>query len=245
VFAPVSHSVPAEDGTRRDRPHPPATASEPVVARAIQVPVPQVRLAVAQPAARQSLPEIASMDWDALEQAVASCQACELCDGRRNALFGTGDRQAEWLVVGEPPGENEDAQGQAFAGADGQLLDNMLAAVGVSRRKGAYLSNVLKCRPPGNRNPEPQEIAQCEPFLRRQVELLGPKVILAMGRFAVQTLLQTGEPIGRLRGRVHRYNDVPVVVTYHPAYLLRNLPDKAKAWADLCLAQAVWRGTAD
>jgi uracil-DNA glycosylase len=126
-------------------------------------------------------------------------------------------------------------------GQAGKLLDNMLRALGVSRRQGVYIANVLKCRPPGNRNPEPDEIAQCEPFLRRQVELLRPKIILAMGRFAVQTLLQSNEPVGRLRGRVHRYQDVPLVVTYHPAYLLRNLPDKAKAWADLCLAQSLLR----
>jgi DNA polymerase len=146
------------------------------------------------------------------------------------------------MVVGEAPGEQEDQQGEPFVGQAGKLLDNMLAALGLSRREKVYIANVLKCRPPGNRNPEPEEIAQCEPFLRRQVELLKPKIILAVGRFAVQTLLQTTEPIGRLRGRVHRYQDVPVVVTYHPAYLLRNLPDKAKAWSDLVLAQSVLRG---
>jgi uracil-DNA glycosylase family 4 len=190
---------------------------------------------------RQGLPGVELMQWDALAQAVAACRACKLCDGRRNTVFGVGDRQADWLVVGEAPGENEDLQGEPFVGQAGKLLDNMLAAMGLSRTERVYIANVLKCRPPGNRNPEPEEIAQCEPFLRRQVELLQPKIILAMGRFAVQTLLQTNEPIGRLRGRVHRYQDVPVVVTYHPAYLLRNLPDKAKAWADLCLAQSVMR----
>jgi uracil-DNA glycosylase family 4 len=152
-----------------------------------------------------------------------------------------GPQRADWLVVGEAPGENEDQQGEPFVGQAGKLLDNMLAALGLNRREHVYIANVLKCRPPGNRNPEPEEVAQCEPFLRRQVELLQPRIILAMGRFAVQTLLQTTEPIGRLRGRVHAYNGVPVIVTYHPAYLLRNLPDKAKAWADLCLAQARWK----
>jgi uracil-DNA glycosylase len=195
-------------------------------------------------AARERQPGIEAMDWDALEQAVASCRACKLCESRRNTVFGVGDRQAEWLLVGEAPGENEDLQGEPFVGQAGKLLDNMLGALGLSRHERVYIANVLKCRPPGNRNPEPQEIAQCEPFLRRQVELLRPKIILAMGRFAVQTLLQSTEPIGRLRGRVHRYHDVPVVVTYHPAYLLRNLPDKAKAWADLVLAQSVLRGEA-
>lgn len=181
------------------------------------------------------------MEWDALEQAVASCRACQLCDGRRNTVFGVGDRHADWLVVGEAPGENEDLQGEPFVGQAGKLLDNMLKALGLDRQHKVYIANVLKCRPPGNRNPQPQEVAQCEPFLRRQVELLQPKIILAMGRFAVQSLLGSDEPIGRLRGRAHQYMGVPVVVTYHPAYLLRNLADKAKAWADLCLALEVMR----
>ncbi len=180
------------------------------------------------------------MGWDELAQAVAGCRACQLCSGRHNTVFGVGDLQADWLVVGEAPGENEDLQGEPFVGQAGKLLDNMLKAVGLDRRRGGvYIANVLKCRPPGNRNPQPEEVAQCEPFLRRQVELLQPRIILAMGRFAVQSLLGSTEPIGRLRGRVHQYLGVPLVVTYHPAYLLRNLPDKAKAWADLCLAREV------
>jgi uracil-DNA glycosylase len=185
---------------------------------------------------------IETMEWDALADAVAGCQGCKLCGHRRNAVFGVGDRQADWLVVGEAPGENEDLQGEPFVGQAGKLLDNMLRALGLGRHEKVYIANVLKCRPPGNRNPEPDEVAQCEPFLRRQVELLQPKIILAMGRFAVQSLLNTQDPIGKLRGRVHEYNGVPVVVTYHPAYLLRNLPDKAKAWADLCLAQSLVQG---
>ena len=179
------------------------------------------------------------MEWDALEQAVKACRACTLCNSRRNTVFGVGDLQPDWLIVGEAPGENEDLQGEPFVGQAGLLLDNMLKAIGLNRRQKVYIANVLKCRPPGNRNPEPQEIAQCEPFLRRQVELLQPRIILAMGRFAVQALLGSSEPIGKLRGKVHRYKGVPVVVTYHPAYLLRNLPDKARAWADLCLALEV------
>jgi DNA polymerase len=204
----------------------------------VPIPVPQPVVL------RERAPGVPGLSWEALEQAVAACHACKLCEGRSNTVFGVGDLQPDWLVVGEAPGENEDLQGEPFVGQAGKLLDNMLAALGLSRREKVYIANVLKCRPPGNRNPEPEEIAQCEPFLRRQVELLRPKIILAMGRFAVNTLLQTNEPIGRLRGRVHRYHDVPVVVTYHPAYLLRNLPDKAKAWADLCLAQSVLRATA-
>ena len=200
-----------------------------------------------QPAQRAAPPAVLApaasgielMEWDALAQTVTECRACGLCNGRRNTVFGTGDRQADWLIVGEAPGENEDLQGEPFVGQAGQLLDNMLKALGLNRRQKVYIANVLKCRPPGNRNPEPEEVAKCEPFLRRQVELLQPRIILAMGRFAVQALLQSSEPIGKLRGQVHRYNGVPVVVTYHPAYLLRNLPEKAKAWADLCLARQV------
>jgi uracil-DNA glycosylase len=181
------------------------------------------------------------MDWSQLQAAVEGCQACGLCRSRRNTVFGVGDAGARWMVIGEAPGEREDLQGEPFVGAAGHLLDNMLRAVGVSRQgsgeAGAYVANVLKCRPPANRNPQPEEVVRCEPFLQRQVALVRPRLILAMGRFAVQSLLRTTDPIGRLRGRIHTYEGVPVVVTYHPAYLLRNLPDKAKAWADLCLAR--------
>ena len=196
-------------------------------------------LARARPALAPAASGIELMQWDQLAQTVAECRACGLCEGRRNTVFGTGDRQADWLIVGEAPGESEDLQGVPFVGQAGLLLDNMLKALGLNRRQKVYITNVLKCRPPGNRNPEPHEVAQCEPYLRRQVQLLQPRIILAMGRFAVQALLQSNEPIGKLRGSVHRYQGVPVVVTYHPAYLLRNLPDKAKAWADLCLALEV------
>ena len=195
--------------------------------------------------------DVAAMDWPALEAAVADCRACGLCAGRTHTVFGVGSRQAEWMVVGEAPGEQEDRQGQPFVGQAGKLLDRMLAAISLTRAEGAtaatqpagvYIANVLKCRPPGNRNPQPDEIAQCEPYLRRQVALLRPKIILALGRFAVQALLQTTDPIGRLRGRVHHYEGVPVIVSYHPAYLLRALPEKAKAWQDLCLALATREG---
>jgi DNA polymerase len=190
---------------------------------------------------------VAAMDWPALREAVAGCEACGLCRSRRNTVFGVGHAQAQWMIIGEAPGEQEDRQGEPFVGKAGQLLDNMLRAVGLTRAEAGpeqqvYIANVLKCRPPMNRNPEPQEVAQCEPFLKRQVELVAPKLILAMGRFAVQSILQTGEPIGRLRGRVHAYHGVPVVVTYHPAYLLRNPADKARSWDDLCLAREVLRG---
>jgi uracil-DNA glycosylase len=187
---------------------------------------------------------IAQMDWPALRAAVAGCRACGLCESRKNTVFGVGHEQAHWMIVGEAPGENEDLQGEPFVGAAGALLDNMLRALGLTRQADAperqvFIANTLKCRPPRNRNPEPAETAQCAPYLARQIELVQPRVLLAMGRFAAQALLQTDEPIGRLRGRVHRWRDTPVVVTYHPAYLLRTLADKARAWEDLCLAASV------
>ena len=189
-------------------------------------------------------PGVDQMDWGTLQATVAQCRACGLCQGRKNTVFGVGDRSAQWMVIGEAPGENEDLQGEPFVGQAGKLLDNMLKAIGLNRavegeqdgQAGVYIANTLKCRPPGNRNPEPVELQTCAPYLARQVALVQPKIILAMGRFAVQSLLQTTEPIGKLRGRVHQYEGVPVVVTYHPAYLLRNPADKAKAWADLVLA---------
>lgn len=197
--------------------------------------------------------EIAAMDWDALQQAVAGCQACGLCQSRKNTVFGVGDTQARWMVVGEPPDEDEDLQGEPFVGQAGQLLDHMLKAVGLSRQgtgtQGVYIANVLKCRPPANRNPQPEEVLQCEPYLRRQVALLRPHIILALGRFAAQSLLQhsvpdvTTMPLGKLRGQVHHYEGVPVIVSYHPSYLLRTPQDKARTWADLCLAMDVMRST--
>lgn len=186
---------------------------------------------------------IESMEWDVLAQAVAACRACGLGSSRRNAVFGIGDLYPDVLVIGEPPDENEDRQGEPSGGPAGQLLDNMLRAIGVGRGNKAYIANVLKCRPPAGRRPLAEETAECEPMLRRQVQLLKPKVILAMGRFAVETILRTDEPLGRLRGRAHSYEGVPVVVTYHPAYLLGNLPDKAKAWTDLCFARELISGS--
>lgn len=187
-----------------------------------------------------------TMDWPALREAVATCQACSLCQSRTQAVFGVGHEQAQWMIVGEAPGEQEDKQGEPFVGRAGQLLDRMLAALALTRSEAdaaqqVFIANVLKCRPPANRNPQPQEVAQCEPFLTRQIELVKPKVILAMGRFAVQSLLKSSEPIGKLRGKVHEVAGVPVIVTYHPAYLLRSPADKALAWDDLCLAREVMR----
>jgi DNA polymerase len=191
--------------------------------------------------------DIATLDWPALRASVAACSACALCASRTQTVLGVGHPQAQWLVVGEAPGEEEDRQGEPFVGASGQLLDRMLAALHLTRSaegdmptsQRVYIANTLKCRPPRNRNPSAEEMAQCEPYLVRQIELLQPRIILAMGKFAVQALLRSDEPIGRLRGRVHRYQGVPLVVTYHPAYLLRSLQEKAKAWDDLCLAASV------
>ncbi len=206
-----------------------------------------------------------NLDWPSLRDAVSNCQACGLCTSRRNTVFGTSSHETtsltnteiqavDWLIVGEAPGENEDAEGEPFVGQAGQLLDNMLRAMQLSRTgepsnatkpaQSIFITNVLKCRPPGNRNPAPEEVAQCMPYLERQIALLQPKIILAMGRFAAQALLRNSIdkvetiPLGKLRGQVHRLGNTPVVVTYHPAYVLRNLPEKAKLWADACLAMA-------
>ncbi len=188
--------------------------------------------------------DIAAMDWPALRSAVAGCRACGLCEGRRHTVFGVGHQQAQWMIVGEAPGEQEDQTGEPFVGKAGQLLDNMLHALGLTRKaappeRQVFIANTLKCRPPRNRNPQPEEMRQCEPFLQRQIALVRPRILLAMGAFAVKSLLRTDEPVGQLRGREHRYEGVPLVVTYHPAYLLRNPADKAKSWQDLCFAAEV------
>jgi len=175
--------------------------------------------------------------WIELKKAVPACTACGLHKGRTQTVFGVGDEQADWLLVGEAPGAEEDRLGDPFVGQAGKLLDNMLAAIGLARDDNVYICNVLKCRPPGNRNPAPDEVAKCTPFLLRQIELIQPKLVVAMGRFAAQTLLNTDASIASLRGRVHQYAGRPLIVTYHPAYLLRNLPDKSKAWADLLFAR--------
>ncbi|PWK37591.1 DNA polymerase [Cupriavidus plantarum] len=187
----------------------------------------------------QRAADIAAMDWDALEANVAGCTACGLCETRTQTVFGVGDRAAEWMLVGEAPGQNEDLQGEPFVGQAGKLLDNMLGALNLARGRNVFIANVLKCRPPENRDPAPNEVEQCEPYLRRQIALVRPKVIVVLGRFAAQSLLRTTTPIGKLRGTVHEYEGIPVVVTYHPAYLLRTLTDKARAWEDLCLAREV------
>ena len=179
----------------------------------------------------------AAPGWEALEARVRGCRDCGLCESRTQTVFGVGDRAAEWMVVGEAPGADEDRQGEPFVGRAGRLLNAMLEAIG-QRREAVYIANILKCRPPNNRDPRPDEVAHCEGYLRRQVELVDPAVILAVGRVAAQNLLKTDQTIGRLRGRVHRLPGAgtPVVVTYHPAYLLRSPAEKGKAWIDLKLA---------
>ena len=193
--------------------------------------------AVAEVAENPRALAIAQMGWDELQSAIRDCTACALCHSRQQAVPGLGNPQARLLVVGEAPGEEEDRQGEPFVGRAGKLLDAMLASIGEKRGERVDIANVLKCRPPGNRNPQADEIAACRPFLLRQLELVSPRVILASGRFAAQILLQTDAPLSALRGRTHHSNGIPVVVTYHPAYLLRNLPDKAKAWDDLLRAR--------
>lgn len=180
---------------------------------------------------------IAAMGWDELSEAVANCRACRLCEQRKQAVLGVGDRKPQWLFVGEGPGAEEDARGEPFVGQAGKLLDAMLAAIGLRRGEGVYIANAVKCRPPGNRTPEASETAACLPYLERQIDLLAPRIIVALGRPAAQTLLNTEIKIAAARGRDFVYRGVPLVVTYHPAYLLRNLPDKARAWEDLLFAR--------
>ena len=185
---------------------------------------------------------IAALEWPEFAADVAACTACGLCRTRNKAVPGVGDVHAQWLFVGEAPGAEEDARGEPFVGQAGRLLDNMLAALGMKRGKNVYIANVLKCRPPGNRTPSPLEVESCRPYLDRQIALIRPTLIVALGKSAATTLLNVDATIASLRGRVHRYQGVPLIVTYHPAYLLRSLPDKAKAWEDLCLARSTLRG---
>ena len=258
VAAPIRTST-AERPKERLQERPSAPASSPMIepagTRLTQDPA--VRRLIAQVTAQPvSAAAISAMTWPELQQAVAGCQDCQLCETRKATVFGAGQAapdaqtapQVDWLVVGDAPDESEEAAGQPFAGSSGVLLDNMLKAMGLARDRTVFLLNVVKCRPPGNRNPSPAEIAQCQPYLGRQIELLQPKMILAVGRFGINAVLQASVPnvhqlpLGKLRGQVHFYDNsgvqVPVVATYHPTALLRNSAEKAKAWADLCLALA-------
>lgn len=179
---------------------------------------------------------IAMLEWPQLRTSASACTACALHQTRKQAVLGVGDEKAEWLFVGEGPGAEEDERGEPFVGQAGKLLDNMLAAIALRRGTNVYIANIVKCRPPGNRTPEPAEARACEPYLSRQIALIRPRLIVALGKVAAQNLLGEEGSLASLRGRVHQYQGVPVIVTYHPAYLLRTLTDKSRSWEDLCLA---------
>lgn len=181
--------------------------------------------------------DVAGLDWPQLKQRVSACSACKLRAGCTQTVFGVGDEQADWLFVGEGPGAEEDALGEPFVGQAGKLLDNMLVAIKLKRGNNVYIANVVKCRPPGNRNPDAEEIAACLPYLQRQIDLIKPKLIVALGKVASNALLGRDATLASLRGKLHDYRGTPVIVTYHPAYLLRSPSEKAKAWQDLCAAQ--------
>jgi len=235
------------------------TITEPA---SIAIPVQLEQLPVAKPVQAEAMPEaeetslpaldvtlvqgrrdaIMQLDWQGLQDCVANCQACDLAKTRKQTVFGVGDPNADWFIVGEAPGSEEDLKGEPFVGQAGKLLDNMLAAIKLKRGQNVFIANVLKCRPPENRNPHADEVALCDPFLKRQVELIKPKLIIALGKFAAQSLLGSTETISSMRGKLHDFHGVPVVVTYHPAYLLRSLTEKAKAWEDLCFANKTMAG---
>ena len=216
----------------------PVTPATPAVAAP---PAARVAPPAAVPTVTPRAPLPAGIDWDPLRTAVAACTACDLCKTRTQTVFGVGNQSAEWLVIGEAPGAEEDRQGEPFVGRAGQLLNAMLLAIGLPRET-VYIANILKCRPPGNRDPKPEEVSRCLPFLSAQIALLKPKLMLAVGRIAAQNLLATDAPLARLRGKVHRFGeaDTPLIVTYHPAYLLRTPADKRKAWDDLKFARATY-----
>ena len=195
-------------------------------------------VAVAEVSGISEVADVRQLDWRALQSTVASCTACALHESRTNTVFGIGDHHAQVMVIGEAPGADEDQQGEPFVGSAGQLLNNMLLAIGF-RREQVYIANILKCHPPGNRDPQPEEVSQCESYLKRQIAMVKPKVILAVGRIAAHNLLKVETPVGKMRGKLYQYGDTPVVVTYHPAYLLRKLSEKAKSWDDLRLALSI------
>ena len=188
------------------------------------------------PSDRRGLRGVGGLNWSALKQRVRDCTACQLRAGCTQTVFGVGDEKAEWLFVGEWPGADEDALGEPFVGQAGKLLDNMLAAIQLKRGKNVYIANIVKCRPPDNRNPAADEIAQCLPYLERQIALIQPKLIVALGKVASNALLGRDATLASLRGTAHDFHGIPLIVTYHPAYLLRSPSEKAKAWQDLCLA---------
>ena len=215
----------------------PMAASQPDVGIALQAGgnKPGEPFTDANPALNRAA-QIHALGWMELKSSASACTACVLHKTRKQAVFGVGDEKAEWLFVGEGPGAEEDESGEPFVGQAGKLLDNMLAAIALRRGKNVYIANVVKCRPPGNRNPEPGEAHACEPYLTRQIEIIRPRLIVALGKVAASNLLGIEATLGSMRGRVHFYRGTPLVVTYHPAYLLRTPADKAKSWEDLCFA---------
>jgi DNA polymerase len=240
------HALGVDVYVPRDAATPPRHA-----ATADEVPAPQTSIASSRPVVAETVelrqaPVVegdgcGALDWPALRAAVAACQRCELHQTRTQAVFGVGHPQARWMFIGEAPGQEEDRQGEPFVGRAGQLLNSMIRALGM-RREDVFIANVLKCRPPGNRDPRPAEAASCRRFLERQVELVDPTIVIAVGRIAAQDLLATETPIARLRGKVHEFGSRkwPLIVTYHPAYLLRSPGEKRKAWADLLQARQLY-----
>jgi uracil-DNA glycosylase len=207
---------------------------------AVPVAQPVARAPVTAPVVIVPSAGLGTADWNSLREQVADCNACGLCKQRKQAVFGVGSETGPWLFVGEGPGADEDEQGEPFVGQAGKLLDAMLAAANLKRGRDTYIANVVKCRPPGNRTPTLDEAAACAAYLDRQIELISPKIIVALGKTAATRLLGHEASLASLRGRIHDYRGYPVVITYHPAYLLRNLPDKAKTWDDLLFARRVF-----
>ncbi len=216
---------------------PPPVAEPPARGAAARAPAGEERA----PSIVTRAPPPPATDWATLRANVAGCVACDLCKTRTQTVFGVGNTQAEWLVIGEAPGADEDRKGEPFVGRAGQLLNAMLLAIGLPRET-VFIANILKCRPPGNRDPKPEEVSKCLPFLSQQIALLKPKMLLAVGRIAAQNLLATDAPLARLRGKLHHFGEAstPLVITYHPAYLLRTPADKRKAWEDLKFARATY-----
>jgi len=186
------------------------------------------------------MPDADKLDWEGLRDTVSTCTGCDLHQGRTQTVFGVGNPDADWMFIGEAPGAEEDRRGEPFVGRSGQLLDQMLAAIGQSRAS-VFIANIIKCRPPNNRDPKPEEASACRAYLERQIEIVNPSIIIAVGKIAAQNLLGTDSPVGRLRGKRHSFGNVPLVVTYHPAYLLRSPSQKRKSWDDFCLARSIVR----
>lgn len=231
----------------RPRPTMPRSATTPATAAPISRAAPNKPSAPATTASPSTLAvtvNVSGFDWDALDAAARACQACGLCRQRKNVVVGVGNRSAPWLFIGEGPGAEEDLSGEPFVGQAGKLLDAMLTAAGLKRGREVYIANVVKCRPPGNRTPQPDEAAACAPYLDRQIELIQPKIIVALGKTAISRLTGADTAMAAMRGRALSYKGIPVVATYHPAYLLRNLPEKLKAWEDLQFARALFAQTA-